>query len=46
LQGSGGISVSIGKPGEGDSDEDIVVRIKADAPVLRPNEPVPVRSVL
>jgi len=45
LQGRG-ISVSIGKPGEGDSDEDIVVRIKADAPVLRPNEPVPVRPVL
>ena len=26
---------------EGDSDEDIIVRIKADAPVLRPDEPVP-----
>jgi uncharacterized protein YpbB len=34
------------QPGEGDSDEDIVVRIKADAPVLRPNEPVPVRPLL
>ena len=30
----------IGKPREGDSDEDIVVPIKADAPVLRPDEPV------
>jgi hypothetical protein len=38
--------ISIGKPGEGDSDEDIVVRIKADAPVLRPDEPVPVNLVL
>jgi hypothetical protein len=28
-------------PGEGDSDEDIIVRIKADAPALRPDEPVP-----
>jgi transposase len=45
LQGRG-ISVSIGKPGEGDSDEDIVVRIKADAPVLRPDEPVPANPVL
>jgi hypothetical protein len=44
LQGSGGISLTIGKPGEGD--EDIVVRIKADAPVLRPDEPVPTRPVL
>src|SRR5258708_1606534 len=43
---SGGISVSVGRPGEGDSDEDIVVRIKADAPVLRPHEPVPARPVL
>jgi hypothetical protein len=32
--------IAIGKPGKGDSDEDIVVRIKADAPVLRPDEPV------
>jgi hypothetical protein len=31
--------------GSGDSDEDIVVRIKADAPVLRPDEPVPARPV-
>jgi hypothetical protein len=43
LQGSGGISVSVGS---GDSAEDIVVRIKADAPVLRPDEPVPARPVL
>jgi hypothetical protein len=28
------------------SDEDIVVRIKADAPVLRPDEPVPARPAL
>ena len=46
LQGNGGISVSIGKPGEGDSAEDIVVRIKADAPVLRPDEAVRMRPVL
>src|SRR5262245_19227116 len=31
----------IGKPGEGDSDENNVVRIKADVPVLKPDEPVP-----
>jgi hypothetical protein len=31
LQGSGGISVSIGKPGEGNSGGEIVLRIKADA---------------
>jgi hypothetical protein len=43
LHGSGGISVSVGC---GDSDEDIVLRIKADAPVLRPDEPVPARPVL
>jgi hypothetical protein len=43
---SGGISVSVGRPGEGDSDEDIVVRIKADVPVLRPDEPTPPNSVL
>src|SRR5215510_14151617 len=41
LQGAG-ISLSVGKPGTGDSEEDIIVRIKADAPVLRPDEPVPV----
>jgi hypothetical protein len=35
-----------GKPGKGDSNEDIVVRIKADAPVLRPDEPVPTNPVL
>jgi hypothetical protein len=34
------------KPGNGDSDEDIVVRIKADAPVLRPDELVPARPAL
>jgi transposase-like protein len=45
LQG-GGISVSVGRPGQGDSDEDIIVRIKADAPVLKPDEPVPARPVL
>jgi len=45
LQGAG-ISLSIGKPGTGDSEEDIIVRIKADAPVLRPDEPVPVNPVL
>jgi hypothetical protein len=45
LQGAG-ISLTIGKPGEGDSDDDIMVRIKADAPVLRPDEPVPARPVL
>ena len=42
----GGISVSIDRPGEGDSHEDIVVRIKADAPVLKPDEPVPEHPVL
>jgi hypothetical protein len=36
LQGSGGVSVFVGC---GDSEEDIVRRIKADAPVLRPDEP-------
>ena len=40
LQG-GSISVSVGN-GSGDSD----VRIKADAPVLRPDEPVPANPVL
>ena len=44
LQGSCGISLSFGK-GDG-SNEDIVVRIKADAPVLNPDEPVPTRPVL
>ena len=42
LQGNG-ISLSFGN---GNSDEDIVVRIKADAPVLRPDEPVPASPVL
>jgi hypothetical protein len=45
LQGAG-ITVNIGKPASGDSDEDIVVRIKADASVLWPDEPVPARPVL
>jgi hypothetical protein len=39
-------SLTIGKPEKGDSDEDIVVRIKADAPVLRPDEPGPANPVL
>jgi hypothetical protein len=39
LQGAG-ISLTIGKPSEGDSTDDIIVRIKADAPVLRPDKPV------
>jgi hypothetical protein len=45
LQDSGGIFVSVGN-GSGDSDRDIVVRITADAPVLKPDEPIPVRPVL
>jgi hypothetical protein len=46
LQGAG-ISVSIGgKPGSGDRDEDIIVRNKADAPVLKPDEPVPAAPLL
>jgi hypothetical protein len=45
LQG-GGISVCVVGNGSGDSDENIVVRIKADAPVLKPDEPVPARPVL
>jgi hypothetical protein len=45
LQGAG-LSVSIGKPGSGDSEEDVIVRIKAGAPVLRPDEPVPAQPVL
>ena len=36
--------MSLGRPG--DDDEDIVVRIKADAPVLRPDEPAPAHPVL
>jgi len=32
--------------GDGDSDEDIVVRIKTDARVLCPEEPLPARAVL
>jgi hypothetical protein len=35
LQGTG-VSINIDKPGEGHSDGDIAVRIKADAPVLWP----------
>jgi Putative ATPase subunit of terminase (gpP-like) len=46
LQGNGGTSVSIGKPGEGNTDENIVLRIKADAPALKPDEPVPANPVL
>src|SRR5262245_9561150 len=42
---TGGIA-TIGKSGVGNSDEDIVVRIKVDAPVLRPDEPVPECPVL
>jgi hypothetical protein len=40
------ISVSDRKSGSADSDEDIIVRIKADAPVLKPDEPVPANPVL
>ena len=40
LQGSGGKGA-----GSGESDEDVIVRIKADAPVLRPDEPVPASPV-
>jgi hypothetical protein len=39
------ILVSVGN-GSGDSDEDIVVRSKADATVLRPDERVPASPVL
>jgi hypothetical protein len=42
LQGSS-VSMNLG---EGDSADDIIVRIKADAPVLRSDEPVPARPVL
>jgi hypothetical protein len=46
LQGNG-FSLSFGRGDDsGDSHEDIVVRIKADAPVLRPDEPVPANPVL
>lgn len=38
--------MNLGKAGEGDSADDIIVRIKADAPVFRPDEPVPARPVL
>jgi hypothetical protein len=34
------------KPGGGNTDEDIVLRIKADAPRLKPDEPVPANPVL
>ena len=40
-----GISFTIGKPGEGDSDENIIVRIEADAPTFRPGESVPANPV-
>jgi len=33
-------------PGEGDSYEDIIVRIKTGAPVLKPDEPVPANPLL
>ena len=46
LQGSGGISVSIDKPRRGRQRRGIVVRIKADAPVLRTDEPVPANPLL
>ena len=39
----GGNSVSVDRPGEGDRDEDIIVGIKVDAPLLRPDEPVRAR---
>ncbi len=42
LNGTGGIKGD----SSGNSDEDIVVRIKADAPVLKPDEPIPARPVL
>ena len=46
LQGNS-VSINVGgKLGSDDSDEDIVLRIKADAPVLKPDEPVPARPVL
>jgi hypothetical protein len=35
LQGSGGISVSIGKSDEGNTDDDLVLRIQADAPLIK-----------
>jgi hypothetical protein len=41
------LSINVGgKFGRDGSDEDIVLRIKADAPVLKPDEPVPARPVL
>lgn len=42
LQGSG-ISLTIGNPGKGE--EDFVVCITADVPVLRPDGPVPAQPV-
>ena len=44
--GRDGISLTIGKPGEGDGNEDIVVRIKADAPLLWPDATAPANPVL
>jgi hypothetical protein len=40
------VSINLARAGESDSPEGIIVRIKADAPVLRPDEPVPGRPVL
>jgi len=40
------VSINLGKGGEGDGADDIISRIKADAPVLRPYEPVPAQPVL
>jgi DNA-directed RNA polymerase specialized sigma24 family protein len=44
LQGNS-VSINLGK-GAGEGEEDIIVRIKADAPVLKPDEPVPANPVL
>jgi hypothetical protein len=38
---TGGISVSIGKPGEGNSDEDIVVRLRRTRPCFAPTSLCP-----
>jgi hypothetical protein len=40
------VFINLGKGAEGDSADDIIVRIKADVPVLRPDEPVPAQPVL
>ncbi len=39
-------AASIGKSGAGYSKGDIIDRIKADAPVLRPDEPLPANPAL